>query len=93
MAAVAIALAAYTPEAQAQGFLKGLADKAKDKVKAQVEQKVAGALGVKTKDNKAAQTAQAAQPVVNGAEEDGLTDQDLIEPIEFYYFSIEVSRL
>lgn len=87
MAAVAIALAAYTPEAQAQGFLKGLADKAKDKVKAQVEQKVADALGVKTKDNKAAQTTQAAQPVVNGAEEDGLTDQDLIEPIEFYYFS------
>ena len=29
MAAVAIVLAAYTPEAQAQGFLKSLADKAK----------------------------------------------------------------
>lgn len=28
MAAVAIALATYTPEAQAQSFLKGLADKA-----------------------------------------------------------------
>ena len=40
IAAVAIALTAFAPEAQAQGFLKGLADKAKDKVKEKIENKV-----------------------------------------------------
>ena len=40
IAAVAIALTAFAPEAQAQGFLKGLADKAKEKVKEKITDKV-----------------------------------------------------
>lgn len=46
LAAVTLALTAFAPEAQAQGFLKGLADKAKEKVKQKVtdkvEQKISG---------------------------------------------------
>lgn len=37
---VALALTAYAPEVQAQGFLKGLADKAKEKVKEKVNNTV-----------------------------------------------------
>ncbi len=40
LAAVAIALTAFAPEAQAQGFLRGLADKAKEKIKEKVTNKV-----------------------------------------------------
>lgn len=50
MAAVAIALAAYAPEAQAQGFLKGLADKAKAKVKEKIERKLEDKVNETTDD-------------------------------------------
>ncbi len=67
MAAIAIGFAAFTPEVQAQGFLKGLADKAKEKVKEKVtekvEQKVSNAAdavlnGKKNKTEKADKQAQ-----------------------------------
>ncbi len=45
LAAMAIALAAYAPEAQAQGFLRGLADKAKEKLKEKVSNKVEDKVG------------------------------------------------
>lgn len=66
MAAMAIALAAYAPEAQAQGFLKGLADKAKEKVKEKVEGTVGKVAGKVLPGNGKETTATKANAKNNG---------------------------